>query len=137
MEGSSVYFIISSNLISYNGGCNTFQFQYTPTESSRSIQIGQNKSTSDNCAVNDDGLYVNGFARVRRYAVSIVGREFRLRLSDAAGNVLYELRKTVRIVEAPVTTNTNANRPAANNNRPPAVLSPAPAPSRSISLSGL
>ena len=137
MEGSSVYFIISSNLISYNGGCNTFQFQYTPTESSRSIEIGQNKSTSDNCAVNDDGLYVNGFARVRRYAVSIVAREFRLRMSDTAGKVLYELRKTVKIVEAPVRVNTNVSRPAAKTSQPPAVPSPEPAPSRPISLSGL
>ena len=131
-----MYFIISSNLISYNGGCNTFQFQYTPTESSRSIEIGQNKSTSDNCAVNDDGLYVNGFARVRRYEVLIVGREFRLRLSDAAGNVLYELRKTVRIVEAPATINTIATRPT-DTAKPPVVPSPAPAPSRPVSSSGL
>lgn len=98
MDGSSVYFIFSSNLISYNGGCNTFQFQYTPNESSKTIQIGQNKSTSNTCQVNDDGLYVNGLARVSKYVISILGKEFRLKLSDGAGNLMYELRKNVKIV---------------------------------------
>jgi hypothetical protein len=78
------------------------------------IQIGQNKSTSNICPVNDDGLYVNGLARVSKYDIFIVGKEFRLKLRDVAGNVLYELRKTVRILEAPASALANNNTAETN-----------------------
>ncbi len=74
MDGSSIYFIISSNIISYNGGCNNYQFQYSVNEALKLIQIGQNKTTSNTCAVDDDGLYMNGISKISKYAVSIVGR---------------------------------------------------------------
>ena len=132
MDGSSIYFIVLSNLISYNGGCNTFQFQYTVSESSRSIQMGQNKSTSNTCENDDDGLYVNGMGRVIKYTVSIVGKEFRLKLSDGSSNVLYELRKIVKVVESPApSTSTNTNKPAIST---PVVT---PAQKQPVSLAGL
>ena len=84
-------------------------------------------STLQACQIDDDELYVNGLARVSKYAVSIVGKEFRLELSDVTGNVFYELRKTVKIVEAPApASNNNANTPA--NNLRPTPTAPAPAP---------
>ncbi len=69
---------------------------------------------------------MNELARVSKYAVSIVGEEFRLELSDVTGNVLYELRKTVKIVEAPAPANNNNANTQANNLKP-TPTAPAPA----------
>ena len=75
---TNIYFIFSTNTISYSGGCNSYQFQYSVNDdiinkNNRQIQIGQNKSSSERCVVDDDGLYVNGMVRVRGYVVSVVG----------------------------------------------------------------
>ena len=84
--------------------------------------MGQNRSTTNTCQVDDDGLYVNGMVRVRGYAVSIVGKEFRLRLNDGAGNAVYEFKKTVQVAANSSTPNVN--------NPPPSVPAPSTNPSR-------
>ena len=49
--------------------------------------------------------------RVSKYIVSIVGREFRLKITDIAGNFLYELTKTVKIA-----TNSTGNSAQSSTN---------------------
>lgn len=122
-QTNTYYFIFSTNTISINGGCNNFQFQYNNLNNNnnnnnnifKSIQIGQNKSSSDKCKVDDDGLYVNGMVRVKGYSVNVIGNEIRLRLTDVGGNVVYEVRKTVAAGQQQQQSsnvgNTNTNTP--------------------------
>ena len=42
-------------------------FQYSVVDdSSKQIKIGQNKSSSNQCSVDDDGLYMNGMIKVSK-----------------------------------------------------------------------
>lgn len=114
-DSTEIYFIISSNTISFNGGCNSYQFQYSVVDdSSKQIKIGQNKSSSNQCPVDDDGLYVNGMIRVSKYMVVVVGSDIRLRLSDSNGNIVYEIKKTV---QQQSTTNSTINNTTNSNSQ--------------------
>lgn len=99
----------------------------------KSIQIGQNKSSSEKCKIDDDGLYVNGMVRVKGYSVSVVGNEIRLRLTDVSGNVVYQVRKAVGVVgghQQQQQSSTNVVNPNTNNinTNTPSTKPPQPTP---------
>lgn len=62
---------------------------------SKSIKIGQNRTTPSECTVNDDGLYLSAIAKINKYKISVVGNQINLKITDSNGNNVYEFIRTV------------------------------------------
>jgi len=71
LTNTPISIVFAYTSITYQGGCNTFLFAYTVDTNKKQFSMGQNKSTSNNCTVNDDGLYTNAIPMFFGYNISI------------------------------------------------------------------
>ena len=119
LSNSPIGIIFTFTTLTYQGGCNTYVFAYTVDETKRQIALGQNKSSSNNCAVNDDGLYITAISSVSSYNISINSsiNSIVMNLFSANGSTVMQLTRPVpeTTTAAPANntstnTNTNANK---------------------------
>ena len=87
LPSTPVFLVFTRDQIVYNGGCNSFIFQYTALQGK--ITIGQNRSSTNSCSVDDDGLYVSAISRMSSYSLSVSGNQIIFRINDKDGGSVY------------------------------------------------
>lgn len=81
----------TSNQITLNGGCNTFNYPYTIDYVTQIITIGNGTSTLKACAQSDDQLYVSGIQKMYKYLLSSNNTVHSLVFYDRNGSAGYRL----------------------------------------------
>lgn len=73
LPDTAVFLVFTRDQVVYNGGCNSYIFQYSVDASARQITMGRNRSSSNICAIDDDGLYVSAVSKMNKYSITLIG----------------------------------------------------------------
>lgn len=88
----------TSNQITLNGGCNTYNYPYTIDSVTQIITVGNGTSTLKACTQSDDQLYVSGIQKMYKYLLSSNNTVHALVFYDRNGSAGYRL--SMRIINA-------------------------------------
>jgi hypothetical protein len=106
LSNSLISIIFTYTTITYQGGCNNYIFAYTINDTKKQLTIGQNKSSSNNCTVNDDGLYTTGITMFSSYNISINSSSIVMNIFSTNGSNVMQLTRPIPVSQ---TTTTKVN----------------------------
>jgi hypothetical protein len=119
LSNSPISIVFTYTTITYQGGCNNYIFAYTIniSDTKKQLTIGQNKTSTKNCSVNDDGLYTTGISMFSSYNISINSNisSIIMNVLSLNGSNIMQLTRPIPIITS-LTSNPNSNTSNINKN---------------------
>ena len=82
--------IVSEEYFLLSGGCNSHFVTYTTLkETPKTLLLAPLRSSKQQCASNDDGLFVTGLGKMSSFNVRIVGNEMQATIDDDKGKRVF------------------------------------------------
>jgi hypothetical protein len=117
LSNSPISIVFTYTTITYQGGCNNYIFAYTINDIKKQLTIGQNKTSTNNCSVNDDGLYITGISMFSSYTININTNSSSIIMNvlSSNGSNIMQLTRPIPIITS-LSSNSNNNTSTINKN---------------------